>query len=170
MPGVDIETATARRGITSLEYQIARVRRFIPFFAKITREVRCHLSRPSFSSTKTRVLWEIATREGSTAKSIGQQLQLDNGSLSRLLRSLEKHNLIRRERSPTDGRTNYLFLTDAGRTAYEPLDKRMHQQAEAFLFPLSEIDRVQLVQAMQTIERLLHCEQGKINDATPRAR
>jgi hypothetical protein len=76
MSALDIETATTRRGITSLEYQIVRVRRFVPFFTKRIGEVGRHLSRRSFSATKTRVLWEIGAREGSIAKSIARELQL----------------------------------------------------------------------------------------------
>jgi DNA-binding MarR family transcriptional regulator len=155
MPGFDVRTVATREDNASLEHQIERVRRFTRFFTKRIGLLRRHFLGSAFSSTKARILWEIASREGSTAKVLAEELQLDNGYLSRFLHSLEKEGILRRERSPSDGRTNYLFLTDVGRIAYEPLDEKARRQVEAMLLPLSETERVQLMQAMQTIESLL---------------
>jgi DNA-binding MarR family transcriptional regulator len=154
-PGFDKRTLAGREDNTSLEHQIEQVRRFTRFFTKRVGVLRRRFLGSAFSTTKARILWEIASREGSTAKFLAEELQLDNGYLSRLLNSLEKEEILRRERSPSDGRTNYLFLTERGRMAYEPLDERARRQAEAMLLLLSETERVQLIQAMQTIEKFL---------------
>ncbi|HSK98318.1 MAG TPA: MarR family transcriptional regulator [Euzebyales bacterium] len=57
------------------------------------------------------VLWE---RGASTVKQLGQALDLDSGTLSPLLKRLEAHGYVRRERSTSDERSVLVHLTDAG--------------------------------------------------------
>jgi DNA-binding MarR family transcriptional regulator len=57
------------------------------------------------------VLWH---REPVTVRDLGRALQLDSGTLSPLLKRLETHGLIRRERGTADERTVWLHLTPAG--------------------------------------------------------
>ena len=59
------------------------------------------------------VLWEV---ESINLGALGARLQLDSGTLSPLLKRLESHGLIIRERRQEDERTVQLTLTDAGRT------------------------------------------------------
>lgn len=58
------------------------------------------------------VLWE---NDGLPLKEIGRRLLLDSGTLTPLLRALEKQRLIRRSRDPHDGRTLQVRLTREGR-------------------------------------------------------
>lgn len=58
------------------------------------------------------VLWE---RDGRSVKELGQQLCLDSGTLSPLLRRLDKLGLIDRVRDSADERRVVVHLTDAGR-------------------------------------------------------
>lgn len=57
------------------------------------------------------VLWE---RDGQTVSALGERLHLDSGTLSPLLRRLEGHELITRERRSTDSRRVSVRLTTAG--------------------------------------------------------
>jgi DNA-binding MarR family transcriptional regulator len=57
------------------------------------------------------VLWE---RGASTVKQLGQALELDSGTLSPLLKRLEGHGYVRRERSTSDERSVLVTLTDTG--------------------------------------------------------
>lgn len=57
------------------------------------------------------VLWE---RGASTVKQLGQALELDSGTLSPLLKRLEAHGYVRRERSTSDERSVLIHLTDTG--------------------------------------------------------
>jgi DNA-binding MarR family transcriptional regulator len=57
------------------------------------------------------VLWE---RGASTVKQLGQALELDSGTLSPLLKRLEAHGYVRRERSTSDERSVLVHLTDTG--------------------------------------------------------
>ncbi len=62
------------------------------------------------------VLWE---QDNLTVKSIGEQLFLDSGTLTPLLKRLEAAGLIHRERDRTDERQVRILLTDAGRALRE---------------------------------------------------
>lgn len=57
------------------------------------------------------VLWE---RGASTVKQLGQALELDSGTLSPLLKRLEAHGYVRRERSTSDERSVLVHLTGTG--------------------------------------------------------
>ena len=57
------------------------------------------------------VLWE----QGSVpVKEVGAALQLDYGTLTPLLKRLEAHGLLRRERRPEDERSVLITLTEKG--------------------------------------------------------
>lgn len=58
------------------------------------------------------VLWDC---DGITVKVVGEQLMLDSGTLTPLLKRMEAAGLIRRERDREDERQVRLFLTEAGR-------------------------------------------------------
>ncbi|MFB9072229.1 MarR family winged helix-turn-helix transcriptional regulator [Citricoccus parietis] len=57
------------------------------------------------------VLWE---QDGQTVSALGDRLHLDSGTLSPLLRRLDEHGLISRERQSTDARRVAVHLTAAG--------------------------------------------------------
>ncbi len=57
------------------------------------------------------VLWE---RDGLGVGELGERLDLDSGTLSPLLRRLERAGLVRRERATSDERRVAIHLTDRG--------------------------------------------------------
>jgi DNA-binding MarR family transcriptional regulator/N-acetylglutamate synthase-like GNAT family acetyltransferase len=108
-----------------------------------------------FSLTEVRVLYELAHREETTASELGEELGLDAGYLSRLLRGFEKHGLIHKRPSEADGRRRILRLTARGREAFAPLDARSRNDVGAMLGGMSMAGQERLVGAMRTIEGLL---------------
>jgi DNA-binding MarR family transcriptional regulator len=56
-------------------------------------------------------LWE---RDGREVRDLGRELELDTGTLSPLLRRLERRRLVRRERQAADERRVAVYLTAAG--------------------------------------------------------
>lgn len=62
------------------------------------------------------VLWET---DGVTVKEIGQQLRLDSGTLTPLLKRLQVAGLLHRQRDTTDERQVRIGLTDQGRALRE---------------------------------------------------
>ena len=108
-----------------------------------------------FSLTEVRVLYELARREQTTASELGEELGLDAGYLSRLLRGFEKHGLIHKRPSEADGRRRLLWLSARGREAFAPLDARSRNDIGAMLGGMSIAGQERLVGAMRTIEGLL---------------
>ena len=138
-----------------LPSRIAAIRRFSRFYTDAVGMLREHLHDSRFSLTEARVLYELAQRPGLTATDIGQELGLDSGYLSRILRRFTAEGLLQRERSDTDLRQTRLTLTDAGREAFAPLEAASAQEIGTLLAPLADPAQAALVGAMGQIETLL---------------
>ncbi|MER7609505.1 MarR family transcriptional regulator [Nocardioides sp. NPDC127503] len=63
------------------------------------------------------VLWE--SEEPLSVTSLGQQLRLDSGTLTPLLKRLETAGLVRRDRDPSDERRVLVSLTEDGQALEE---------------------------------------------------
>jgi DNA-binding MarR family transcriptional regulator/N-acetylglutamate synthase-like GNAT family acetyltransferase len=108
-----------------------------------------------FSLTEARVIYELAHHEQTTAGSLGAELGLDAGYLSRILQGFKKRGLIGKQPSETDRRQSVLRLTEAGQAAFALLNARSQHQIAAMLSRLSPEDQQRLVTAMRGIEELL---------------
>src|SRR5215204_4815198 len=84
--------------------RVGAVRRFNRFWIRQIGVLREGYLESSFSLTEVRVLYELAHREETTASELGEELGLDAGYLSRILRGFEKHGLIHKRPSEADGR------------------------------------------------------------------
>jgi DNA-binding MarR family transcriptional regulator/GNAT superfamily N-acetyltransferase len=102
----------------------------------------------------SRVLWEVGG-EGTDLRTLRARLDLDSGYLSRLVRSLEKEELVALEPGADDRRVRTIRLTPGGRAERALLDRRSDELAASLLEPLSGAQRAQLVEAMAVVERLL---------------
>jgi DNA-binding MarR family transcriptional regulator/N-acetylglutamate synthase-like GNAT family acetyltransferase len=135
--------------------RVGSVRRFNRFWTRQIGVLREEYLESPFSLTEVRVLYELANRGESTASELGEELGLDAGYLSRILRGFEKHDLIHKRPSETDGRRRLLRLTERGREAFAPLDARSRNDIGAMLGGMSTAEQERLVGAMRTIEGLL---------------
>lgn len=138
-----------------LSGQIAQVRLFNRFYTGRIGVLRERLLGTPFSLTQARVLYELGARPGQTSVRLCQELGLDPGYLSRLLKSFSKQGLILRKESPQDRRAAYLSLTPKGRKAFSQLNQLSESEVAGILNALDPADRKQLVDAMDTIQRLL---------------
>jgi DNA-binding MarR family transcriptional regulator/GNAT superfamily N-acetyltransferase len=146
-----------------LDRRIAAVRRFNRFYTrKIGVLSEAFLNTP-YSLTEARVLHALAQRDGATATWLCEELGIDAGYLSRILRGFERQKLIFRSPSPQDGRQTLISLTAAGRDAYEPLDRASQSDIGDLLAPLPDADQERLVGAMRTVATLL----GDASEAGP---
>ena len=135
--------------------RIAAVRRFSRFYTRVIGALQEGLLQSDFSLTEARVLYELANHDGVTASTFGRDLGLDPGYLSRILQRFAQHGLLARAVSETDRRQSVLALTDAGRTAFAPLDARSHEEVGAMLARLPEPAQAAVVDCMARIECLL---------------
>jgi DNA-binding MarR family transcriptional regulator/N-acetylglutamate synthase-like GNAT family acetyltransferase len=135
--------------------RVGDVRHFNRFWTRQIGVLREGYLESPFSLTEVRVLYELAHREETTASELGEELGLDAGYLSRILRGFENQGLIHRRPSEADARRRLLQLTGRGREAFAPLDARSRSEIGAMLGGMSIAGQERLVGAMRTIEGLL---------------
>jgi len=116
------------------------VRRFHRFCTRRIGVLHESLAATRFSLTESRLLWELAHRERTTAGELARDLGLDPGYLSRLLRGLKDAKLVRSDRSGDDARHLHLTLTTAGKRAFALLDRQSGADVDSLLAPLAEIE------------------------------
>jgi DNA-binding MarR family transcriptional regulator/GNAT superfamily N-acetyltransferase len=134
---------------------VAAVRAFNRFYTRRLGVLDQHLLQSPFSPSEARVLYELAHRNGVSAKEIGVTLGLDPGYLSRIVQSFDEKGLINRTPLPSDRRQQQLSLTAKGRQAFAKLDRSSEAEITAMLDALDERARGRLVGAMGTIEQIL---------------
>jgi DNA-binding MarR family transcriptional regulator/GNAT superfamily N-acetyltransferase len=135
--------------------RVDAIRRFNRFYTRQMGLLKPAYLDSQLSLTQVRVLYELAHREGLTAKDLVADLDLDPGYLSRVLAAYARRRWIRRVPSPKDARQRRLSMTPKGRAAFEPLQARSRREIEAVLRALPESGQARVVAAMQTIEKLL---------------
>src|SRR5215212_6024998 len=135
--------------------RVGAVRRFNRFWTRQIGVLREGYLESEFSLAEVRVLYELANREETTAGELGEELGLDAGYLSRILRGFENRGLIHKRPSEADGRRRLLRLTERGRKVFAPLDARSRSEIGAMLGGMSIAGQERLVKAMRAIERLL---------------
>jgi DNA-binding MarR family transcriptional regulator/N-acetylglutamate synthase-like GNAT family acetyltransferase len=135
--------------------RIEAVRRFNRFYTKKIGVLHEGLLRSPFPLTEARLIYELAQHEQTTATELCNELGLDAGYLSRLLRSFKKRGLIHKQPSEMDGRQNFVSLTERGQEAFAMLNGRSRSEIGATLRNFSTAEQNRLVEAMHTIEGLL---------------
>ena len=137
---------------------VEAVRRFSRFYTRRIGVLNEGLVGSEFSLAEARVLYELAHREQAMAKDLAQWLDLDPGDLSRILKSFEARDLIRRTASRTDGRQQVLSLTEAGQRRFGELNARSRDDMALMLSELTPRQQQRLIAAMSEIETLLSAE------------
>jgi DNA-binding MarR family transcriptional regulator/GNAT superfamily N-acetyltransferase len=142
-------------GDTAFGQRVEAVRRFNRLYTRHIGVLREGYLASPYSLAEVRVLYELAHRETTNAAELSRELGIDPGYLSRILRRFTAAGLVDRRPSRADGRRSELRLTEAGRGAFAPLDRRSGEEIGALLAGLSTADQARLVEAMGTIARLL---------------
>lgn len=131
------------------------VRRFNRFYTNILGLLDQHMLNSEFSLSEARVLYEIGHMESCTAKRLIEELSLDPGYLSRMLKRFETLSLTRREQSKKDGRLFYLYLTDQGKETLAHLDSLSDGQVYQMISGLPAERQRRLIDGMKSIEAAL---------------
>jgi DNA-binding MarR family transcriptional regulator/GNAT superfamily N-acetyltransferase len=134
---------------------VEAVRRFSRFYTRRIGALEESLLGSGLTLSEGRVVFELGRRGEWTAGGMATELGLDPGYVSRLLGALEKHRLIARRPSETDGRQAIVSLTADGRERYQFLDARSRDDIAALLGKLAPAERQRLVSAMTRIESLI---------------
>lgn len=147
-------------GAADFEQTVQLVRRFNRFYTGKIGVLRQRYLRGPFSLTEARVLYELAHRQNSAASELGEELGLDAGYLSRILRGFQKQGLMRTTPSEIDRRRRVLCLTVQGRRAFARIDADARREIGAMLEDLAPAAQDRLVRSMKTIESVLGRERA----------
>lgn len=107
------------------------------------------------SYTEARVLFEIGDREMPNARKLVRHLALDEGYISRVIKTLVQRKLIERTPSPDDGRVNILRLTKEGQAGYDSLVQRANGSVKEMLAGLPDSTIDQLLETLVTAQGIL---------------
>ena len=141
-----------------LAQRIAAVRRFNRFYTRRIGVLQEGLGLSAFSLTEARILYELSARGRTTARTLSEDLGIDAGYLSRLVRRFDEQGLVVRTPSNDDARQIILSLTPRGEAAFAKLDATTCAEIGAVLRELPHTDQARLTEAMATIERILSAE------------
>lgn len=103
---------------------------------------------------EARLIFEIGS-DGADLRELRDRLGLDSGYLSRLLRSLERADLVTVGSAEDDARQRRAMLTETGLAERAVYDRLSDDLAGSLLAPLSPRDRQRLIAAMAEVERIL---------------
>lgn len=134
---------------------VQAVRRFSRFYTRKLGILREGLLDSPYTLTEARVLHELSRRGRAVASEIAQELDIDPGYVSRIVKRFMAGGLIERTRSLRDGRRAVLSLSAQGRKAFARLDARSSSQVGALIESLGDGDRRRLVGALAAVEDLL---------------
>lgn len=132
-----------------------RFRRFNRMYTRYIGTLNEGFLNSEFSLAEGRILYELASRTGPTASEISEELGLDPGYLSRVLRKFEQRGLLSRRASRKDGRSSALRLTARGNAAFRKLNVSSEEQADRILAGLAPASRQDLLRSMGSIENIL---------------
>lgn len=86
---------------------------------ELTRQYKPLLDPLGLTYTQYVAMMALWERDGITVGELGAKLYLDSATLTPLLKRLESHGYVRRERSKEDERSVIVTLTDEGRNLRE---------------------------------------------------
>ncbi len=137
------------------QHDVAAVRRFNRFYTKQIGILDEGMLHTAFSLAEMRVLYEIANGKDVSAAALAEELRLDPGYLSRILRRFQKGGLLQRHTSADDARRSLLALTAKGRWTFARLNARQDDEVAALLAHVPAGGTRRFIDSMRTIEELL---------------
>jgi len=141
--------------IESNSESISEFRQFNRFYTNVLGLLNQQIYDSPFSLTETRILFEINSKNNCTAKLLQEELALDRGYVSRILKRFDEQNMIYKEKSEEDGRTYFIHLTEKAKNIYYDLEDKANEQVRFFLRNLDSNKQQTLIKSMNKIEEIL---------------
>lgn len=132
-----------------------KVRAFNRFYMPRMKLLGNHYLGSEYSAAEARIFFEIYEQEGCNAAHIAEVMNIDKSYLSKIIADYEKHEYIKRIPSEKDGRSYDLYLTEKGKNKTEELINKSNEEITSILQYLSEDEKLQMEQALDTVIKLL---------------
>lgn len=134
---------------------INKIRSFNRFYTNILGLLNQHILESKYSLTEVRVMLEISKINHCTANALASQLNIDRSYMSRIIKNLEKSELITKAQSKKDNRIKFITLTEKGSETINKLSKRSDKQITSLIQPLDQNQLTKLTEAMGIIKNIL---------------
>jgi DNA-binding MarR family transcriptional regulator len=102
-----------------------------------------------------RCLWNIAHHEGCTLHELSERLEVRPSTSSELVERLVRIGLVQRDTDLCDRRNIRLTLTSKGRAVHSKHKAMRHAHLQDFLDTLTPMQRTDLLNALETLDRVL---------------
>lgn len=137
------------------ESAIAAVREFNRFYTSIIGVLDKHILNSRYSLPEARIMYEINRLQQCTARQIRDEIDMDEGYLSRTVDKLMKQGIVEREKSAEDGRVYFLSLTAEGKRQFDCLDRASHDDIGQLLDKLPAEEIPSLVTHLEATKAIL---------------
>lgn len=149
--------------------EIAQIRRFNRSVTQQIGALENDFLGRDRSLGASRVLFEVG-KSGLEIRELRERLGLDSGYVSRLIKSLEAEGLLKISSSDADARVRVLTLTRTGLKELSVLNQLSDESAASLLRLLNKKQCDALIQAMETVEKILLTSNVRINIEEPVSR
>jgi DNA-binding MarR family transcriptional regulator/GNAT superfamily N-acetyltransferase len=144
--------------LTITPADISAVREFNRFYTAQLGLTRSRVYKTQFTLVEARVLYELGAHGAHPTGGLRRKLAIDAGQLSKVLKRLETDGLI--DRTPHDGRSHRVKLTDDGQEAYAVLDEASRDEIATLLDGARSPDAA--VAAMQELRQALQTREPSV--------
>lgn len=134
---------------------IEHIREFNRFYTVCMGILNKHFLNTDYSTTETRILFELISHKECTAKYLTKKLHIDKGYVSRIMKSFERKNLICKSVDPYDHREYLIQLTSKGQQETLMLIQQTNHQIEDLISHLNTKECDEICQAMDLITNYL---------------
>ena len=149
------ETPTLADEVTPRLGQIG-LENFAPYLmnrimGRYNASLRDEMASLGLTTPQMRSLAVLSVIDGILIRELAVYAVVEQSTLSRAIEALTRDNLVRRENDASDSRATRIFLTDAGRRAYERLWPHMSSFYEQMFAGISRKERRAFIGTLQTM-------------------
>ena len=124
--------------------------RFVRVMRKITYLMDEPMQSLDVSRSQFDLLMQVAFEEGINQQTCAERMNVTKGNIAQHIAHLEKDGLIQRNK---DGRTNYLYLTEAGKEVIDGIMPVHDQRVREILSVLSPEELEQFQSILRKFDR-----------------
>lgn len=139
----------------NLNEAIKKIRNFNRFYTSTISVLDQDVLKSGFSLAEARILFEIKALGPCSARRIMEELTIDEGYLSRIVKKLVIEGWVEKVQSDTDQRQFNLALSEEGIKKMKELEWLSNQANLRLIEHLSEKQRNNLLDSMTNIQKLL---------------
>lgn len=115
--------------------------------------LREEMARLGLTTTQMRALATLSVHDGVLIRDLAVYTVAEQSTLSRALDKLDRDGLVRRETDAADNRATRVYLTEAGRAAYERLWPHMEASVARMFRGIGKAEQRALVATLQKMLR-----------------